>query len=69
MDLVPRIFISFVNDEGKLSAYEDLCQAELGGLTASDLRRLVPRGGNLDTSRSAPSTAVHQWLLQVVNAL
>jgi hypothetical protein len=46
---VPRIFTSsFVKDGGKLSAY--LCQAELGpgGLTASDLRRLVLRGGNLD---------------------
>jgi hypothetical protein len=55
---VPRIFTSsFVKDGGKLSAYEDLCQAELGpgGLTASDLRRLVLRGENLDPDLDAES--------------
>jgi hypothetical protein len=49
MGPVPRILISVVKDEGKFSAYEDLRQAELWGLTASDLRRrrLVLRGGSL----------------------
>lgn len=47
---VPIIFISFIKDEGKLrlALMKNLCQAELGGLAASDLRRLVLRGGNLD---------------------
>lgn len=47
MGPVPRIFISFVEN---LALMKTFVKLNLGGLTASDLRRrrLVLRGGNLD---------------------